>query len=166
MYETPEQIADLQRLLDESYETAGEHLRSIITPERRLTADQLTETLRGMCLLSLATVTAKSEPVVAPVDGFFYQAKFWFGSSPESVRFRHIRARPQVSANHTRGEELIVIVHGAAREIYTSTGQYDGLRDYMREIYGAEWDSWGYWGKAAYAYIEPHKMFAASFTRA
>jgi len=35
MRETSQDIVRLQRLLDESYEKAGEHLRSIITPERR-----------------------------------------------------------------------------------------------------------------------------------
>jgi hypothetical protein len=163
MHETSEQLTELQRLLDTSYETAGGHLRSIITPDRRLSAQQLTETLTGMTLLSLATVTSRCEPVLAPVDGFFYQGKLWFGSSPDSFRFRHIRARPQVSANHTRGEELIVMVHGTAHQIDTSTGQYDGLRVLMRGFYGADWDSWGYWDSAAYAYIEPRKMFAASF---
>jgi hypothetical protein len=38
MHETSQDLARLQRLLDESYEKAGEHLRSIITPERRLNA--------------------------------------------------------------------------------------------------------------------------------
>lgn len=163
MYETAEQLADLQRLLDSSYERAGSHLRSIITPERRLSAEQLSKTLTGMCLLSLATVTARGEPIVAPVDGQFYQGKLWFGSAQNSVRFRHIRARPQVSANHVRGEELVVIVHGTAREIDTSTGEYEGFRGYLREVYGPQLDNWGHWGTAASAWIEPRVMFAASF---
>ena len=163
MYETPGQIAALQQLLDDSYSVAGNHLRSIITPGRRLSAEKLVETLKGMCLLNLATVNSAYEPMVAPVDGLFYQAKLWFGSAQNSLRFRHIRARPQVSATHVRGEQLVVIVHGAAHEIDTSTGEYEGLRQYLREIYGPDWDSWGFWDSAAYAYIEPKRMFAASF---
>ena len=84
MHETPEQIAELQRLLDESYDSAGEHLRSIMTPERRSTAKKLVETLTGMCLLSLATVTAKCEPMVSPVDGVFFKG----GSGSDPARSR------------------------------------------------------------------------------
>ena len=67
-----------------------------------------------MRLLALATVTADGRPIVGPVDGIFYRGAFHFGSAPDSVRFRHIRARPQVSATHLPGEELAVTVHGRA----------------------------------------------------
>src|ERR671927_1556732 len=100
MYETPADIAALQELLDRSYTAAGPHLLRIHTPERRLTAEEVCERLTGMCLLALATVTADGRPLVGPVDGIFYRGSFYFGSSPESVRFRHIRRRPNVSATH------------------------------------------------------------------
>src|SRR5205807_5008810 len=64
------------------------HLSSIITPDRRLTARQVCERLTGMRLLALATVTADGRPLVGPVDGIFYRGAFYFGSSPDSVRFR------------------------------------------------------------------------------
>jgi len=164
MHETPDQHATLQRLLDESYASAGEHLRSIITPEQRISAEQLTNELQGMVLLALATVNAAGEPLVAPVDGHFYQGKFWFGSAANSVRFRHIRARPQVSATHMRGEQLVVIVHGRAVEIDTSTGEYDGFKEQLREVYGGDdWDDAGFWGTAPYAYIEARRLYAAKF---
>jgi nitroimidazol reductase NimA-like FMN-containing flavoprotein (pyridoxamine 5'-phosphate oxidase superfamily) len=162
MHETPEDIARLQRLLDDSYKEAGEHLRSIITPERRLNARQLCDELRGMTLLSLATVTARCEPIVSPVDGIFYRGLLWFGSGQNSVRFRHLRARPQVSATHTRSEELVVTVHGTAHEIDKASGRYDGLREVLREVY-PEYDSWGHWESAPYAWIEARVMFAATF---
>ena len=103
MHESPEDIAALQELLDRSYESAGRHLLRIHTPERRMSAEQVSERLTGMVLLSLATVTADGRPVVGPVDGVFYRGAFHFGSAPDSVRFRHIRARPQVSATHLPG---------------------------------------------------------------
>ena len=59
-----------------------------------------------MSLLALATVTADGRPLVSPVDGIFYRGAFYFGSAPDSVKFRHIRARPQVSATHLPGEHL------------------------------------------------------------
>ena len=114
MHETPADLVALQSLLDRSYATAGRHLRSIITPERRLTADEVADRLTGMRLLALATVTADGRPIVGPVDGIFFRGSFHFGSAPDSVRFRHIRNRPQVSATHLPGEELAVTVHGRA----------------------------------------------------
>jgi hypothetical protein len=62
MHETPDDLATLQRLLDRSYDSAGEHLLRIHTPERRLTAQQVAERLTGMCLLALATVTPDGRP--------------------------------------------------------------------------------------------------------
>jgi len=163
MRETPDDIARLQRLLDDSYARAGEHLRSIMTPERRLSAEQVCAELQGMTLLALSTVTSRCEPIVGPVDGICYRGLLWFGSAENSVRFRHIRVRPQVSATHTRGEELVVTAHGLAHEIDKTVGDWEELKDVFREVYGPQWDTWGFWGKAPYAWIEPRVMFAASF---
>jgi len=125
----------LQALLDRSYENAGEHLLRIHTPERRLTAEQVAERLPGMTLLSLATATADGRPIVGPVDGIFYRGAFHFGSAPDSVRFRHIEARPYVSATHLPGEELAITVHGRAVPVDVSTG---GFREVLLEIYGQD----------------------------
>ena len=154
MHETPEDLAALQRLLDDSHARAGRHLRSIFDDDRRITAADLPALLPGVQVLNLATVTARGEPRVAPVDGLFYRARFWFGSAHDSARFRHLRRRPAVSAAHTRGEELAIIVHGLAVEV-----SLDGhpFRDYCYEVYGEAWDEFG--PGAAYACIEPKAMF-------
>jgi hypothetical protein len=114
MHETAEDRIALSDLLDRSYARAGDHLRSIFTSERRIPADELVALLPGVQVLNLATVSRACAPRVAPVDGLFYRGRFWFGSAAASVRFAHLRERPQVSASHTRGEELAVIVHGTA----------------------------------------------------
>src|SRR5437762_1079840 len=141
MHETPAELAALQDLLDRSHAGAGPHLRRIITPERRLTAEQVSERLTGMCLLALATATRDGRPIVGPVDGIFFRGAFHFGSSPDSVRFRHIAARPHVSATHLPGEELAVTVHGRAVSVGVSEGE---LRQTLLEVYvpryGPEWD--------------------------
>src|SRR5215213_9620418 len=117
MHESPADLAALQELLDRSYATAGPHLLRIHTPERRLSAEQVVERLTGMRLLALATVTADGRPLVGPVDGIFFRGAFHFGSAPDSARFRHIRARPHVSATYLPGEELAITVHGRAAPI-------------------------------------------------
>ena len=157
MHETPEDLAAFQAVLDRSYATAGAHLLEIHTPDRRLTAEQVAERLTGMVLLTLATVTADGRPLTGPVDGMFYRGAFWFGSSNDSVRFKHLRARPAVSATHLPGEHLSVTVHGQA-EVQGTVAELDGgFRDYCIEIYGKEWENWG--TDAAYARIEAERCF-------
>ena len=93
MYESPQEIAALQELLDRSYAAAGPHLLDIHSPERRVPAGDLVTRLQGMCLLTLATVTRDGRPLTGPVDGIFYRGAFHFGSSPDSLRAAHLRAR-------------------------------------------------------------------------
>src|SRR5919205_1767148 len=104
MRETPEDLAALDDLLARSYAAGGRHLLRIHTPARRLTAEQISQRLTGMRLLALATVTKDGRPIVGPVDGIFLRGAFHFGSSPDSIRFRHIAKRPHVSATHLPGE--------------------------------------------------------------
>ncbi len=162
MHETAADIARLQALIDRSYATAGPHLLSIHTPERRLSAEQVAERLQGMSLLALATVTADGRPVVGPVDGIFYRGAFHFGSSPDSVRFRHIRRRPQVSATHLPGEELAITVHGRAVPVDVGASEGAGLRTTLLEIYtpryGPEWEGFLDSGPV-YARIDAERMF-------
>jgi len=162
MHETPEDLAALQALLDRSYSAAGAHLRSIHTPERRLSAEQVAERLTGMRLLALATVTADGRPIVGPVDGIFHRGAFHFGSTPDSMRFRHIRARPQVSATHLPGEELAVTVHGRAVPVDVQAPEGAALRRTLLEIYvpryGPEWEQFLDSGPV-YARIEAERMF-------
>ena len=162
VHESPTDIQSLQELLDRSYAGAGAHLLRIHTPERRLTAEQVCERLTGMCLLTLATVTADCRPLAGPVDGIFYRGAFHFGSSPDSVRFRHIGTRPQVSATHLPGEELGVTVHGRAVPVDVHAEAGAGFRRALLEVYvpryGPEWEHFLDSG-AVYARIEADRMF-------
>ena len=165
MHETPADVAALQQLLDRSYAGAGAHLLRIHTPERRLTAEQVCERLTGMRLLALATVSAAGRPVVGPVDGIFFRGAFHFGSSPDSVRFRHIDARPWVSATHLPGEELAVTVHGCAVPLQLRAPENAGFRSTLLDIYvpryGPRWEEFLDSGPV-YARIEADRMFTLS----
>jgi len=162
VHESPADLTGLQELLDHSYETAGAHLRRIHTPERRLSAEQVAQRLTGMRLLALATVTADGRPVVGPVDGVFYRGAFHFGSSPDSVRFRHIRVRPHVSATHLPGEELAVTVHGRAVPVDVHDPRHAGFRQTLLDIYvpryGPGWEDFLNSGPQ-YARIDADRMF-------
>jgi general stress protein 26 len=163
MLETAEELDRLQHVLDASMAGAGPHLSDIITAERRLDARQLSERLQGMCLLVLATVTADGRPLAGPVDGYFLHGTFWFSSGTESVRMRHLAARPAVSATHLPGEALAVTVHGRAACLPMDDAACAELRQAMLDEYlpkqGPAFEEWLDKADALAARIEPEKIF-------
>ena len=163
MLETPEEIERLQLLLDASMAGAGPHLRGIITAGNRLTAEQVCQRLTGMRLLVLATVTADGRPLAGPVDGYLLHGSFCFSSGRDSVRMRHLAARPAVSATHLPGDELAVTVHGQAELFELSDPAHADLRQAMLDHYlplqGPEFETWLNNSNAIGARIAATKMF-------
>ena len=163
VHETRADIAALQELIDASYAAAGSHLLSIHEPQRRMSAEQVCDRLTGMRLLTLATVTADGRPLTGPVDGIFYRGAWYFGSSPDSVRFRHIRRGSAVSATHLPGEEMAVVVHGTATGIDIADPAQRGFRQTLLDIYlpryGAGWEGDFLDAVPAYARIDATRMF-------
>jgi uncharacterized pyridoxamine 5'-phosphate oxidase family protein len=159
VHESERDFERLQELLDASYARAGSHLRSIWGEETRLGARALSEELRGIQVLDLATVTPRGEPRVAPVDGLFFRGRFWFGSAESSQRFRNIRANPAVSGAVTRGlETFLVLVHGRAVETDPRAPQAGGFAAYPRELYDFDWDAAH--PEAPYAWIDASTLLA------
>jgi uncharacterized pyridoxamine 5'-phosphate oxidase family protein len=159
VYETEDDLAGLQELLDASYARAGSHLRSIWGEETRLDARALSAELAGVQVLDLATVTPRGEPRVAPVDGLFFRGRFWFGSAADSQRFRNIRGNPAVSGAVTRGlETFLVLVHGRAVETDPRGPEAGGFADYPREVYDFDWDAAH--PTAPYAWIDAGTLLA------
>jgi general stress protein 26 len=167
--ETPEEIEHLQQLLDHSAAGAGPHMRNIIADERRLTARQVSDKLQGMRLLVLATVTADGRPLSGAVDGYFLHGSFWFGSGADSVRMRHLAARPAVTATYLPGEELAVTVHGRA-ELFDMREPSDRTRelrqamlDHYLPLQGPAFQEWlDKDDTIRAARIAPDKMFTFS----
>ncbi|MGK5637998.1 pyridoxamine 5'-phosphate oxidase family protein [Streptomyces sp. URMC 126] len=157
MYETPEDMTALQRLLDDSYAGAGCHLRRIAGRGRRLEAAEVVAELDGIKIMALATAGASGDPRVGPVDGHFYRGRFHFGSSPDSVRVRHIGARPAVSATVFDAQWSQITVHG--RAVRVSPTDEPALEQYLIELHGrALWDGW--LKEVVWVRIEPETMFA------
>jgi len=158
VHETPDDIRALQKLLDRSYERAGSHLRSITTPDRRVGAEELVQELSGMCLLVVATVTADCRPIAGPLDGIFYRGAFHFGTAPDSVRYRHLLARPQVSATHLPREAFAVNVHGRAVPVEIAGGFRETLLEVYVPRYGTDWEQFLDSGPL-YMRIDADRMF-------
>jgi hypothetical protein len=164
--ETPEEIDRLQQLLDRSAAGVGAHLRGIIGDDRRLSAAQVCERLQGMRLIVVATVTADGRPLAGPVDGYLLHGSFYFSSGRDSVRMRHLAARPAVSATYLAGEELAITVHGRAELFDLSDPARGELRQAMLDYYlprqGPEFETWLDQLNALGARIAADKMFTFS----
>jgi general stress protein 26 len=161
--ETPTDLIALQELLDASAVSAGTHLRGVISEDRRLTAQQVCDKLQGMRLLVLGTATADGRPLVGPVDGYFIHGDFWFSSGKDSVRMRHIAARPFVSATHVPNEQLAITVHGRAEIFELNDPERPELREAMLDHYlpiaGEAFRDWVDSGDSYGARIRADKMF-------
>lgn len=172
MRESSADRRELQALLDRSFATAGPHLRSIFDARHRVDADALAAALDGVFEMHLATVAGDGAPLVAPVDGIFFRGHVWFGLVAGSVRDRHLRRDPRVSASYAR-DSFALIVHGTARpvdEAGEAFAEYDELmRDLYVGLYGAGWIEWYEQlrrerspGAGFLGYIEARAMFAKS----
>ncbi|WLS45417.1 pyridoxamine 5'-phosphate oxidase family protein [Micromonospora profundi] len=161
MRETPEDLKELQSLLDSSLSRSTSHLRSIIT-ERTLTAEQLTQVLTGMCTLALSTVTAKGEPRISGVDGHFLHGKWHFGTAPSAAKARHLAARPAASVAHMRGEDLGVFTHGTVEILNPqdreAAADWPDLLNYFKDFYGDGDDAFDWDNDVVYYRLHPHWM--------
>ena len=160
MYETSVELKELQALLDASLSRSTEHLRSIISTERTLTAELLTQLLTGMRTLALSTVTAQGEPRISGVDGHFLHGKWHFGTARGAAKARHLAARPAASAAHLRGEDLGVFTHGTVEILNPQGGEpaadWPDLLAYFKSFYGEDFFDWD--NDVVYYRLHPHWM--------
>lgn len=158
MNETSADLKNLQQLLDESVEHATPFLRrSFQMPDRSLSAQQLSDQLQGSLTVALATVTARGEPRVAPINALFHRGRFHIPTVAESARARHLAKRPGASVTYFEGNSLAVIVHGTATSIHEDQpefGPVDELQMKFRSESPRDWQ-----GHAIYLRIEPRTMY-------
>ncbi|GAA3560198.1 pyridoxamine 5'-phosphate oxidase family protein [Kribbella ginsengisoli] len=164
MKETSEEVAELQRLLEAAYGRSTEHLREIINDERRLTADELVQLLQGMCVLNLATVTAKGEPRISAVDGHFLHARWVFTTSAQAAKARQMRARPAASISYVDGERLGVFSHGQVEFLTTDHPDFAEIEAHLVAHYGSSPSTWA--DEIAYCRLQPHWMVGYAFDKA
>lgn len=156
MRETSEEIEELQGLLDAAYRRSTEHLRSIITGERQLSAAELVEALQGMCTLNLATVTAKGEPRISAVDGHFLHARWVFSTTGQAAKAKHLRARPAASISYVDGERIGVFTHGQVEFLGTDHPDFAEIEDHLVAHYGSSPSTWA--DDIVYCRLQPHWM--------
>ncbi|HVR14064.1 MAG TPA: hypothetical protein VMS41_09795, partial [Gaiellaceae bacterium] len=75
MFESDDDVRELQMLIDRTFAGANPHLAGIVKPERRLSARQVVRYLQGTKHVAFATVNERGEPRVAPLDGVFIRGR-------------------------------------------------------------------------------------------
>lgn len=161
MWETPDELDRLQQLLDTSFADASEHLRSIMTTDRRLSATRLASELPSPAVLNVATVTAYGEPRISAVDGHFLHGRWYFTTAAESPKARHLKARPAVSASYTPRDGFGVFCHG--RAVLLGDGpDRTMVRDHFVATYGMPPEEFG--TEIAYVRVDAHWLVGFAMT--
>lgn len=114
MYETADEVAALQELIDASMAGASQQLRSIAHAGRRLSAEQVISVLVGPAQMAVATVTAAGEPRVSPLDVLLMHGRFYFCTSDRAAKVTHLRSRPAISVAYIDSDVVGITAHGRA----------------------------------------------------
>ncbi len=161
MRETADDLTALQALLDRSFERASEHLRSIMTVPRRMTAPRLVAELPSPAVLNIASVTARGEPRLSAVDGHFFHGRWYFTTSGESPKARQLAARPSISASWTPRDGCGVFCHGTVAQLEAGD-ERQMIIDHFAETYGQSPEEFGI--GIFYGRIDPTWMVGFAMT--
>ncbi len=144
MYETSEDLLNLQALLDRSIEQAGAFLReSFQMPAHSLSARQLVHLWQGLHTIAFATVSAQGEPRVAPISALLFHGRFYIPTVATAARTRHVIRQPAVSFTYFQGNDLAIIAHGTATIIRPDHMDFAALESLQRESSGQSVQAWG-----------------------
>src|SRR4051812_7943754 len=160
MFETADDLARLQSLLDASHARATEHLRGIINDDRTLSAVQVAGLLTGMKVITAATVTGHGEPRISAMDGHFLHGTWTFSTSRTSAKAHHLARRPAVSVAHVDGEALAVFSHGHVVEL--AGDELAAVDAHWTAHYGSSPLTWG---EVVMWRLEPTWMVGYAFQR-
>src|SRR4051794_14691673 len=142
MRETAEELTELQSLLDRSFARASDHLKSIMEPQRRLSAQRLVGDLPSPAVLNIASVTARGEPRISAVDGHFFHGHWYFTTAADSPKARQLRTRPAISASFTPRDGYGVFCHGQVAEV-PAGDERQMINDHFAETYGQSAEEFG-----------------------
>jgi uncharacterized pyridoxamine 5'-phosphate oxidase family protein len=161
MFESEDEVHELQALIDRTFAAANPHLAGIVKPSRRLNARQVVRYLQGTKHVAFATVNERGEPRVAPLDGVFIHGRFTVSTGGSAARLRHLRANPACSAAHMDGDVVGIVVHGHATIIGRDDDGVDEIEPVWREIYESSPFEWG--EGVVFMRIEPTSMWTYAF---
>lgn len=138
MFETAEELAELQRLLDFSFERVGEHLGSIYDARKRLSASQLSG-FQGVRLVAVATVNSNGEPRAAPRSAAFLHGRFYLAANSNSVMVRRLATRPSMGLTYFENQ-MLIIGHGSATPFLNGDSRFKALRQEWEKAFKGSTD--------------------------
>jgi hypothetical protein len=160
VFETDEEIAELQRLFDETMRHANPHMRSIVNERRRLSARQVATYLQGTRHVAFATVGPEGEPRVSPLDSLFIHGRFTLSTGQRATKVRHLRANPRCSAVHMDGDRVAVVANGVVEWIGRDHPDHELIHTTWTETYHSDPYTWG---DVIFFRINPRSMWAYAF---
>jgi hypothetical protein len=138
LYETEDEMAALEGVLERSMSKSGEHLSSLFGVGQWLSADQVAHHLQGLRAIALATVNSRLEPRVAPMEAVLVHARFYVAVESESSRVRQLTRRPAVSLTYTREDDVLITVHGNALIVHKGEPEFAGVGAEYHARYGGD----------------------------
>jgi hypothetical protein len=160
MYETSDELAALQALLDKSFAASSAHLRGIMEPQRRLTAERIVSEVPSPAVLNVATVTARGEPRLSALDGHLLHGRWHFTTAADSPKAIQLAARPTVSASYTPRDGYGIFTHGVA--VFLDGEARAELIDHCTRVYGRSPETFG--EGIAYVRIEANWLVGFAFS--
>jgi Pyridoxamine 5'-phosphate oxidase len=160
MFETDAEIMALQAMFDAHLAGANQHMRNIVTPERRLTARQVVTYLQGTKHVAFANVTRRGEPRVSPLDALFIHGRFTLSTSLEATKVGQLRRDPSCSAVHMDGDRIAVAVNGTVEWVRPGHPDHDEIHATWTKTYESDPYTWG---DVVLFRIQPATMWAYAF---
>ena len=161
MYETEDELAQMQAMFDAHLARANPHMTHIVTPERRVTARQVATYLQGTKHVAFATVTSRGEPRVSPLDMLFIHGRMTVSTADGATKIKHLRANPACSAVHVDGDRIAVVANGTVEWIPREHPDHDEIHRVWSETYESDPYSWG--EGVLFFRIKPSSMWAYAF---
>ncbi len=160
MFETDVEVAELQALFDETMRHANPHMRSIVHPGRRLSANQVVRYLQGTRHVAFATVSPEGEPRVSPLDALFIHGRFTMSTGRRATKVRHLQANPACSAVHMDGDRIAVVANGTVEWIEPDHPDHRLIHRTWTETYESDPYTWG---DIVFFRLVPSTMWAYAF---
>jgi hypothetical protein len=161
VFETESEMAELQAMFDAHLARANAHMLGIVTPERRLTARQVTTYLVGTRHVAFATVTSKGEPRVSPLDSLFIHGRFTMSTGGDTTRVAHLRRNPACSAVHMDGDRVAIVANGSVEWIPRDHADHAEIHGAWFAEYGNDPYGWG--SNVVFFRLNPTSMWAYAF---
>ncbi len=126
MFENEAELAELQRLLDASFDRAGGNLLSTFDASNRLSAIQLSG-FQGVRLVAVATVNSKGEPRAGPRSAAFLHGRFYLAANTASLMVKRLATKPAVGMTYFE-DHLLIIGHGKAVPLRKGSSGFEEVR--------------------------------------